>query len=29
MDIKTVLAQRGLGLGMMIDPWPPAELQDD
>ena len=29
MEIKTVLAQRGLGLGMMIDPWPPAELQDN
>lgn len=29
MEIKTVLAQRGLGLGMMIDPWPPIELQDD
>lgn len=29
MEIKTVLAQRGLGLGMMIDPWPPTDLQDD
>lgn len=29
MEIKTVLAQRGLGLGMMIDPWPPADLHDD
>jgi DNA-directed RNA polymerase subunit alpha len=29
MEIKTVLAQRGLSLGMIIDPWPPADLQDD
>ncbi len=29
MEIKTVLAQRGLSLGMMIDPWPPADLHDD
>ncbi|PHQ81338.1 MAG: DNA-directed RNA polymerase subunit alpha [Coxiella sp. (in: Bacteria)] len=29
MEIKTVLAQRGLSLGMMIEPWPPTELQDD
>lgn len=27
-EIKTVLAQRGLTLGMMVDPWPPAELPD-
>lgn len=26
LEIKGVLAQRGLSLGMMIDPWPPAEL---
>ena len=29
MEIKTVLAQRGLSLGMMIEPWPPSDLQDD
>lgn len=29
MEIKTVLAQRGLSLGMIIDPWPPTDLQDD
>lgn len=29
MEIKMVLAQRGLGLGMIIEPWPPADLQDD
>lgn len=28
LEIKSVLAQRGLSLGMMIEPWPPAELQD-
>ena len=28
LEIKSVLSQRGLSLGMMIDPWPPAELQD-
>ena len=27
-EIKTVLAQRGLTLGMIVDPWPPAELQE-
>lgn len=26
MEIKNVLAQRGLSLGMMIESWPPAEL---
>ncbi len=29
MEIKTVLAQRGLSLGMMVDPWPPADMHDD
>lgn len=29
MEIKTILAQRGLSLGMMIEPWPPATMQDD
>lgn len=28
LEIKGVLAQRGLSLGMNIEPWPPAELQD-
>lgn len=28
LEIKSVLAQRGLSLGMTIEPWPPAELQD-
>jgi len=28
LEIKSVLAQRGLSLGMNIEPWPPAELQD-
>lgn len=27
LEIKSVLSQRGLSLGMMIDPWPPAEMQ--
>lgn len=27
-EIKSVLAQRGLSLGMVISPWPPAELPD-
>lgn len=27
-EIKTVLAQRGLGLGMAVDQWPPADSQD-
>ncbi len=27
-EIKGVLAQRGLSLGMVIDQWPPADLQD-
>lgn len=26
LEIKSVLAQRGLSLGMNIEPWPPAEL---
>jgi DNA-directed RNA polymerase subunit alpha len=25
LEIKSVLAQRGLSLGMLIDPWPPTE----
>lgn len=29
MEIKTVLAQRGLSLGMMIEPWPPTDMSDD
>ena len=30
MEIKTVLAQRGLSLGMIIDPWPPTtDIQDN
>lgn len=28
LEIKSVLNQRGFGLGMTIDPWPPTELQD-
>jgi DNA-directed RNA polymerase subunit alpha len=28
LEIKSVLAQRGLNLGMNIEPWPPAELQE-
>ena len=28
MEIKSVLAQRGLSLGMMVEPWPPADLGD-
>ncbi len=28
LEIKSVLSQRGLGLGMLVEPWPPAELQD-
>lgn len=28
MEIKSVLAQRGLMLGMVIDNWPPAELKE-
>ena len=28
MEIKTVLAQRGLGLGMNIEPWPPVGLEE-
>lgn len=27
MEIKTVLVQRGLSLGMKLDSWPPAELE--
>ncbi|HYF97930.1 MAG TPA: DNA-directed RNA polymerase subunit alpha C-terminal domain-containing protein, partial [Coxiellaceae bacterium] len=27
MEIKTVLVQRGLSLGMKLDGWPPAELE--
>ncbi|OGT37175.1 MAG: DNA-directed RNA polymerase subunit alpha [Gammaproteobacteria bacterium RIFCSPHIGHO2_12_FULL_38_14] len=27
LEIKSVLAQRGLGLGMLVEPWPPAELE--
>ncbi len=27
MEIKTVLAQRGLGLGMIVEPWPPTDLE--
>ena len=26
LEIKSVLAQRGLGLGMIINPWPPADI---
>lgn len=29
MEIKGVLAQRGLSLGMMVDQWPPAEQSTD
>lgn len=28
MEIKSVLAQRGLSLGMVIDQWPPTDLQE-
>lgn len=28
MEIKSVLAQRGLSLGMKVDRWPPSDLQD-
>lgn len=28
LEIKSVLSQRGLSLGMNIDSWPPAELQE-
>ncbi|PIZ03538.1 MAG: DNA-directed RNA polymerase subunit alpha [Gammaproteobacteria bacterium CG_4_10_14_0_8_um_filter_38_16] len=28
LEIKSVLAQRGLALGMNIEPWPPTEMQD-
>lgn len=28
LEIKSVLAQRGLSLGMVVEPWPPAEMQD-
>lgn len=28
LEIKSVLAQRGLGLGMVINPWPPTEMVD-
>ncbi|OGT26945.1 MAG: DNA-directed RNA polymerase subunit alpha [Gammaproteobacteria bacterium RIFCSPLOWO2_02_FULL_42_14] len=28
LEIKSVLVQRGLSLGMALDSWPPAELQD-
>lgn len=28
-EIKAVLAQRGLGLGMKVEKWPPPDLQDD
>ncbi|MCX7120237.1 MAG: DNA-directed RNA polymerase subunit alpha [Gammaproteobacteria bacterium] len=28
LEIKSVLSQRGLSLGMMIDPWPPVEMAD-
>lgn len=27
-EIKTVLAQRGLSLGMILEQWPPADLQE-
>lgn len=26
MEIKSVLSQRGLSLGMLVEPWPPVEL---
>lgn len=29
MEIKSVLAQRGLSLGMTVDRWPPADLHDN
>lgn len=28
MEIKAVLAQRGLSLGMIVDPWPPHDFND-
>jgi len=28
-EIKDVLAQRGLSLGMVVEPWPPTELEED
>lgn len=28
LEIKSVLAQRGLGLGMVINPWPPADMSE-
>lgn len=28
LEIKSVLAQRGLALGMVIEPWPPTDLQE-
>ena len=28
LEIKSVLAQRGLSLGMQIEPWPPTDTQD-
>ena len=28
LEIKSVLSQRGLGLGMVINPWPPADAQE-
>ncbi|MCH9643334.1 MAG: DNA-directed RNA polymerase subunit alpha [Gammaproteobacteria bacterium] len=28
MEIKSVLAQRGLSLGMIVEPWPPTEFPD-
>lgn len=28
LEIKSVLAQRGLSLGMLIEPWPPADMLD-
>lgn len=29
MEIKSVLAQRGLSLGMMIDRWPPTTIEEE
>ena len=28
MEIKSVLSQRGLSLGMIVEPWPPTEFPD-
>lgn len=28
MEIKSVLSQRGLSLGMMVEPWPPTDMSD-